>query len=189
MQKKSWPHRTKPCNYGIWSFSRHMNKLRAKEHVWKLCVQHILFENIFFSSVSTTPFALLARWLNLLRIRNVKDFLIKVSNIGTYKTYSYTKANTINFCNIDVVQCLRNIHFDYIVYHSNEKQNMKACFNLVLCTMLVTFLTDVKRFLRTDASWARHFCFCVSEYQPWFHRQFSDLFAPDLLSSPLCMWQ
>lgn len=105
---------------------------------WGACLealcQHISFENIFFSSVSTTSFALLAQRLNLLRIRNVKDFLIKVSNIGTYKTYSYTKANTINFCNIYVVLCLRNIHFDYIVYHSNEKQNMNAWFNLVLCT-------------------------------------------------------
>lgn len=146
---------------------------------WWVCLevfaQHISFENIFllcFNNI-VCPFGLMAETP---QNKKCQRFLIKVSNIGTYKTYSHTKANTINFYNIYVVLCLRNIHFNYTVYGFNEKQNMKACFNLVLCIMLVTFLTDVKPFLTIDESWTHHFCFCVSEHQLWFHRQFSDLF-------------
>lgn len=128
-----------------------------------LCLAHFFWKHIFllFFNNIICPFGWMAESP---QNKKCQRFLIKVSNIGTYKIYSY-----LYLCNIYVVLCLRNMHFDYIVYRSNEKQNMKACFNLVLCTMLVTFLTDVKRFLRIDKSWTHHFCFYVSEHQLWLH--------------------
>lgn len=118
--------------------------------------------------------------------KKCQKFLSKVSNIGTCNTYCYTKANTINFCNIYVVLCLRNIYFYF--NHFNKKQNIKICLNLVLCTLLIIFLTIVKWFLSIDKSWIHHLSFCLSEHQVLFHRRVSGLYIPDHLSSPLCMW-
>lgn len=120
--------------------------------------------------------------------KKCQRFLIKVSNIGIYKTNGYTKANTMNSCNIYVVLCLRNIHFYYILYHVSKRQNIKVCFNHVLCTVLILFLTNVKWFLRINKSWIHHLCFCVSGYQVLFHRRVSALCTTEHFSSPLCMW-
>lgn len=153
-----------------------------------MCPAHFFWKHIFllcFNNI-VCPFGLMAETP---QNKKCQRFLIKVSNIGTYKTYSYTKANTINFRNTYVVLCLRYIHFNYIVYSFNEKQNMKACFNLVLCSMLVTFLTEMwSDFWESTKAGPITSAFAFLNTSCGFTENFLTFLTPDPLSSPLCMW-